>query len=172
MEEKEYKDRIIPMGNWIYKIAKCFLKNREDSEDLRQNVFKWAWIVRQELDKCCSIEAYINSATRFMCIDKLRKEQHEKEALRKQPIEPVTEGDVLDPIDRKYICQRIREIADTLPPDKKDVFMLRWIEGLEYSEIADKYGMTLNLAYINNTRAFKLILEQVQKLKLHELYRD
>ena len=172
MEEKEYKDRIIPMGNWIYKIAKCFLKNREDSEDLRQNVFKWAWIVRQELDKCRSIEAYINSTTKFMCIDKLRKELQERELRSKLPIEPVTEGNHLDPIDSKYLYLRIREIADTLPPDKKDVFMLRWIDGLEYQEIADKYGMTLNWAYINNTRAFKLILEQAQKLKLHELYRD
>ena len=171
MEEKEYIDRIIPMGNWIYKIAKCFLKNREDSEDMKQDVLKWSWIVRRELDQCHRLEAYINRTTRFMCIDKLRKEQHERDARRNLPIEPITKGDAIDPVDRKYIHLRIREIAETLPPDKRDVFMLRWIEGLEYQENADKYGMTLNWAYINNTRAFKLLLEQAQKLKLHELYR-
>ena len=160
------------MGNWILKIAKRFLKNIEDARDINQDVFVRLWIVRSDLDQCNCIEAYANRTTQHLCINKLVKEKRERDALRDLGNEQEVISAPTNSFDRKQIFMRIREIAESLPPDKRDTFMLRNMDGLEYQEIADKYGMNAHWARVNVSRARRQVYEQALKLKLHELYRN
>jgi RNA polymerase sigma-70 factor, ECF subfamily len=172
MDKKEFIKRVVPMGNWILKIAKRFLKNIEDARDISQDVFVRLWIVRPDLDQCNCIEAYANRTTQHLCINKLTKEKRERDALRDLVNEQEVISTPANSYDRKQIFLRIREIAEKLPPDKRDTFFLRDLDGLEYQEIADKYGMNAHWARVNISRARKQILEDAQKMKLYELYRD
>lgn len=172
MEKKEFTSRIVPMDNWILRIAFHILRNKEDARDTRQEVFVRLWIVRSELDQCRSLEAFANRTTQFFCIDKLRKEHYRRRALQHLALHQETATAGESSHDRIYIFLKIREIAETLPPAMRDTFLLREIEGLEYQEIADKYGMSLNWAHHNISRARKIMVEEILKLRLHEYYRN
>ena len=172
MDKNEYNRRIVPMRNWIISIAMRFLKNKPEAEDTSQDVFVQTWIMRSFLDHCHCLEAFVNQITQFHCIDKLRREKQRKEI---REFLAAHQEVALNPgsgHDRLYIFITIREIAETLPPAMRDIYLLRTIDGLEYSEIAEKYGMNMTWVYKNISRARKIILEEALKLKLHELYRD
>jgi RNA polymerase sigma-70 factor (ECF subfamily) len=172
MDKKDYISRVVPMGSWIFKIAKRFLKNNDDAQDIRQDVQMRLWIVRTELDQCNSIESYANRTTQHLCINKLTKDKRERDALRFLGNEEEITTDPANSYDRNYIFKCVREIAETLPPDKRDTFLLRDIDGLDYKDIGDKYGMNAHWARVNVSRARKQLLEEALKHKLDEHYRN
>ncbi len=172
MDQEEYNKRIVPMENWVFRIAYHFLRSKEEAKDKKQDVFERCWIARSDLDRCYSVESYVNKTTQFFCIDFLRKEKRRKNAIRNLANDQETEVGPVNTYDRKYIFKRVTEVAELLPPDKRDTFLMRDVEGMEYQEIADQYGMDISWVYNTISRARKQLLEDVIKLNLHELYRN
>lgn len=168
MNKEEYIQRVVPLRGWIYGIAYRFLRNREDCRDISQEVYIQLWIRRADLDECRCIESYAGRTAQFLCIDHLRRIRQHRRAMEYFSTHPPDTGELTCKHDQLLIFLRVREIAETLPPDIRDTFLLHEIDGLQYHEIAARYGMSLNWVYQNISRARKRLIEQIIKEKLHE----
>jgi len=59
----------MPYSDRIYRMAYRLMGNREESEDIVQEVYLKLWALRNELDKYDSIEALSIRITRNLCLD-------------------------------------------------------------------------------------------------------
>jgi RNA polymerase sigma factor (sigma-70 family) len=72
MDLQAFKQKVLPVQGRLFRLAKLFLRNREEAEDALQEVLMRLWTKRQQLDSYNSVEALAVQMTRNLCLDKLK----------------------------------------------------------------------------------------------------
>jgi RNA polymerase sigma-70 factor (ECF subfamily) len=124
-------------GPALHRYALMILANRQDSEDVIQQVF--LTLVRRGAVRLDSPEAYLRTAVRNECFSVLRRRRDTPVDASATLIEPVSPGDD-HPEERLALEAALRD----LPPDQREVVHLRTFEGLTFQEIADVTSESIN----------------------------
>jgi RNA polymerase sigma-70 factor (ECF subfamily) len=144
----------------LWRIAFAFLHTRTDAEDAVQTVFIRLWDGRATLpDITSSLEAYLHGAVRNEC---LRVLKHERVVERTECGEydhrdlpgmsaPLSNADVA--LEREETQSLIDRTIAALPERRRIALTLRWVDGLEYQEIADILEISVDNAYMLVARA-------------------
>ena len=128
------------------------LHSRQDAEDIAQDVFSTLWNKRGSLDFPDEghLNAYLMKLTRNRSIDKLRRKASafQIESLsyvQKTELEWFEHNceDLFTTVGRKDLYQRIIEVADQLPQDRRDVFRLYYVNNFSAKEISELLNMPL-----------------------------
>ena len=82
MKSSEFKLLVMPYSSRLYRMAFRLMNNREEAEDIVQEVYVKLWGMRNELDKYNSIEALSIRITRNLCLDHLRRRKVNHDALK------------------------------------------------------------------------------------------
>lgn len=136
MDLKEYKEKVLPLKNKLFNIAKRLLNSYEEAEDALQEVYLKLWEKRNSISEYKSIEAFAVVILKNHCIDLLRKKnimltEIDEEILESKSINP--EKDLAD----KQIFGHINRIINQLPKNQKLAIQMRDIDGCELDEIAE-----------------------------------
>ena len=135
---EEFGEFIIRNQNRLVRHAFFRLGNREEAEDLVQDVMIRAYrerIDRKHIEKATS---YVFRMVFNACMDRLRKST-------RAPLEPLNGKemitDVKDPGPEARIIageefRRINAVLDSIPPEQADVVRLRIIDEMSFVEIA------------------------------------
>jgi RNA polymerase sigma factor (sigma-70 family) len=119
-------------------------RNKNDIEDLRQEIYARVCESAQAQipDKT---KSFLFATARNLLIDRIRRSQV-------VPIEAVTDLDALEvaidtpgperSVIARDVLRRLQTALDQLPPNSREVILLRRIEGLSRSEIAARLGIT------------------------------
>lgn len=151
----------------IFNFAVSILKSTEDAENILQDVFLKLWLNRNNIEKGSSVRYYIFSIAYNSSITIIRERMKESrffETLKRiQNIE-------LDPVnlelEYKEMEGRLNEIIESLPARQKEVYILHKVEGLKYSEIAEKLNISVNTIENHMSRALKTIRERLGNYSL------
>ena len=125
----------------VFSVAMRVLNDREDAEDVLQEIFMQIW--RKPLDlreTQQSIEPLLAVMARNRAVDSIRKRK------LTQPVEelPIASSlDVAASSERHLLLNRVREIARKLPPEQQTALDLAFFQGLTHTEIADTTGTPL-----------------------------
>ncbi len=167
MNTKEFQIQVYPLKNKLFRFAKRILEHTEDAEDVVQDVFIKMWDRRETLEEYRSVEALAMTATRNMCLDKIRK--------RKFPVGNIDDHRAfLENIpmeerpDYSEEMIKIRRAMDELPEQQKMIVHLRDIEGYEFESIAEILDMQENAIRVNLSRARKKLREALSERSNHE----
>ncbi len=138
--------------------------NREEAEDVVQEVYLKLWNMRLKLQKYDSIEALAFRMTRNLCLDQLRRRKVHLEAMQKEGKQNIAlDADphrLLEAEDNKrLICKMLSE----LPEPQRSLVHLRHIEGKEYEEMAAMLNMKVNAIRVSISRARKQMREMLEK---------
>ena len=128
----------------IYTFACYFLGNREDAEDVTQEVLIRLWERGREIEEA-DLPAWITRVTRNACID----------ALRRRPRAGSTGDDAFEHIaspapgpdaevEAAEFQQRLERALLRLPESHRAIVVLREIQGLKYEEIGEALRLPLN----------------------------
>lgn len=158
MEINEFKIKVLPLKNKLYRFAKLMLRNREEAEDALQNVFAKLWLRRKNLNKFKNIEAFAITVTKNMCIDIIRTRKRQFSELgnynlEAQELSPYKNTELQDS------AKHIMEIMDELNEQQRMIIQLRDIEGYGNKEISEITGLNENVVKVNLSRARKKIRE-------------
>jgi RNA polymerase sigma-70 factor, ECF subfamily len=140
--------------NRVYAMIYQMVRNEEDAWDLAQDAFLKAWKNLRAFRGNSQFFTWLYRIVMNVTIDWLRKKQVQGEvefddAIGLQNIEPAsatTPQRELAPATRlsdKEIRARIDEAVQRLTPEHREVIVLREIDGLEYTEIAERIGIPL-----------------------------
>ena len=134
------------------------LANREEAEDVTQEVFLKLWRHRRQVLTSTTLAAWLLRVTRNACIDRARHRKTVASIL--QPVGdhplPAPSGDP-DPERlarsgemRRHLQQALARLSEPL----RSIVILREIEALSYREIADILELPLNTvkAYLHRAR--------------------
>jgi RNA polymerase sigma-70 factor (ECF subfamily) len=159
MTRNAFNELIHNQNRKLFQIAFRMLQNRQEAEDVVQEVFLKMWMMGKKLDEYNDPGALAATMTRNSCIDMLRKWKH---------IDNSREGSELmnpDPSPFEQMVkteneQIIDNIIEDLPPLYRNVVQLREINGLSYEEIALHQNVNINTLRVTLSRARRIIKEK------------
>lgn len=161
MDEQEFKSKLLPIGNKLYRFALGFLKQEEEAEDTLQEVFIKLWSMRQKLNEYQSVEALAMTMTRNLCLDKLKlKKTYYLEDQAGYTEEAAGDPNPESRMQLKNSLETIRRCMDRLPEVQRSILELRDMQGYSYDEIAAIMKMSINNIRVSLSRARKFIREQ------------
>ena len=169
MDSKEFKDRVLPLSQKIYRYAHRLLGNTHDAEDVVQEIWMKLWERREKMEEVKNIEAFAFRMTRNLCLDKikLKKPQYyddrEESAFR---FDGADEGpDPERSLELKDTMEKVNHIIGRLPEQQQTLLQLRDIQGMEYGEISDVTGLEINAIRVNISRARKKLRDTLQNIQ-------
>lgn len=162
MTEREFQHIILPLSKDIWTFALNITGDRTTSADVTQEVMLKLWDSRHELKKVENIKAYVLRITHNLCLDLLKKQKpiyDEEQVIRNGGYDT----NLLKEIENRDTAEAVKKIIDTLPPNQKEVMILRELEELEYEEISEITGLGLNNIRVLLSRARARVKEILVK---------
>ncbi|HWK03857.1 MAG TPA: RNA polymerase sigma-70 factor [Puia sp.] len=129
------------------------------AEDIVTDVFVILWKKHQDFESLSNIKAFLYISTRNACINYVKKVQ--RDSLMKTGLKNYLLGDheefVLNEMIRTEVMQQIYAAIEALPCQCRRVVKMCYIEGLNNSEIAGKFKISVNTVKNHKVRALGLL---------------
>jgi RNA polymerase sigma-70 factor (family 1) len=127
----------------LYRYVYLFVKCKEDSEEIVQEIFVKIWNRREKLDEVTSFKAYIYKSAKNLLLDEIRKNAVKAKALL--ILKSDSEAS-FDKTDDRIIYNEHYQIAEqaisSLPEKRRLIFLMRTREELSLDEIAAKLSIS------------------------------
>lgn len=133
---REFVDRF---GQKVYSVSYHFTLNREDAEELSQEIFLKTFENLHRYDGSFPLVAWLLSLARNLCIDRYRRRKREKSFrfVSDEAVLPLLKSDA-DPAADALKKERTKLLFWALaeiPEDLAEILVLRDLDGLAYDEI-------------------------------------
>ena len=148
----------------VYNIALRMTGNSEDAADMTQEAFIKAYNSLQSFRGDSKFSVWLYRIVSNVCLDFLRsKNRRPTVSLSVEDDDGEdTQLDVADDsqspellLDRKLTRESVRRGLDSLPPDYRQILLLREIQGLSYDEISQALGLEVGTVKSRIFRARK-----------------
>lgn len=150
----DFKEKIWPLKDRLYRMALRLLEDRSEAEDVAQEVMIKLWQKRKDLSSINNIDAWSFRLTKNLALDKLKGGYHKRKTSIDQVIDFPTKN--LSPdrqIESNDSMTFIKQKMQLLPEQHRLVMHLRDIEELSYQEICDALNMSMAQVKSNLFRA-------------------
>ena len=158
MDGKEFEERVFSLKDRLFRFGLAMVHNREEAEDVLQEVLAKLWGKRKELEELKSIEAYAIQMVRNESINRAKSKQRKWTSLGTIDERTSDQCPEVD-LQHKEMFQILLSLIRDLPEQQQTVIMLRDVEGLEIAEIESITRMTGNNIRVTLSLARKKISE-------------
>ncbi len=140
-----------------------YLDDLDNAEDVVQESFTSMWSKLGEGAEIKNMRAYLYASVRNKCLDQLKSVSRYEE-LHPQLAESLEwEEEVRED---SFTEAQLWTAIDALPAKRREILLLNKKEGLKYSEIAEKLGLSVNTVRNQINRAMTTLKEGTIKLYL------
>lgn len=149
---RAFEQIVLQTERAVYNLALSIVKKKEDAEDVTQETYLRLWRAASELKLESSLKLYILRTARNLALDLIRKNSKRNEidtvildADGEFEIDIADESPDSRPDEsylRKIEKEVVRQSIEELPSAAREIIVLRDIEGLSYTEIAEMLGLT------------------------------
>ena len=169
MELENFRQRIIPAKDRLYRVALWMLKDRDDAQDALQEGMLRLWINRQKLLLCDNAEAFAIRTVRNLCLDRLRSKGYKnRQGLDGLEYSESTQANPHQQTEAANHQELIKQLMLSLPEQQQWLLRLREVEELSYEEIEEITGMQVNAIRVALSRARKVLREKFIKVSSYE----
>jgi RNA polymerase sigma-70 factor (ECF subfamily) len=143
----------------------------EQAEEIVQDLFFNIWNKRSDLYISSSIESYLFRAVRNACLNYLKHRKiRDNYASSVQEVHNPGLGQVDDPVETLELQKKIDESIESMPPERKKIFLLSRHEGLKYKEIAEQLGISVKTVEAQMGKALKFLREELKEFIVILIY--
>src|SRR5580700_693846 len=173
-DKQAFEELVKRHQNRVFAVAGGILRNREDVEDISQQVFLKAYFSLNRFDQRSAFSTWLYKITVNECWDLLRKkkvrplvfesELSEEQAHAYQSTEQKTDyaGDVSDQLETRQLLERW---LDCLEERDRSMLVLKEVQGFTVEEIAEIMGINGNTVKVRLFRARQKIAEKIRRKK-------
>ena len=155
----------------LYALAYRYLMSSAMAEDAVQHVFTRFWEFRSELRVGISLRNYLITMTKNHILNVIR---NENTALTKNyeiaQGTPAYEDTLVDSLEKKELMSIFYKAVDMLPPQKREICLMKVREALSNQEIADRLKLSINTIKTHYSDALKLLRIHLGKLLIFVTY--
>lgn len=151
----------------LYAFTYKMLRDKEETEEVVQDVFVKVWEKKHLFDPQQNIESYIFSISKNIVYNRAKRKVYEL-ALKRHIIHQnnISENATDNTIDYQELNQILDKIFDAMPPARKQVFIMSRIEGLSNKEIAVKLNTSISNIENHINKALRGIREIFKNYKI------
>jgi len=157
----------------IYSFCYSFLHQKEDAENITQDVFVklWIkraslelWIKRASLDCEKSFSGFLLTMTRHLSLNHIRAAIN-RQILMQESLhdKPAVYNQVEEKVSYNEIKQALEQLTNQLPPRRKEIFLLSREEGLSHLEISKRLNISVHTVESQMTKALKFIRKSLDR---------
>jgi RNA polymerase sigma-70 factor (ECF subfamily) len=143
--------------------ALSLVKDKDESEEVVQNVFFNIWNKRTALQVSGSLKSYLYRSVHNECLNKIKHVKMKTtyaEDYRKNASGSF--DNAADHLHAKELGQKINTAIDSLPEQCGNVFKLSRFENLKYNEIAQHLNISIKTVENHMGKALKILREQLK----------
>ncbi len=172
-DELAFREIVERYQSKVFSIIYGILRNRNDAEDIAQQVFAKVYFSIRNFDFRSSLLTWIHKITVNECYDYLRKKRVRKlvyesdfsqeDSERMQASEPAVDPRV--PVDTQ-LAQRdlIMKLLAKIPEDERSLILLKEVEGRSVEELAQMTGLNENTIKVKLFRTRQKLLKAATRL--------
>jgi RNA polymerase sigma factor (sigma-70 family) len=161
-DRKAFDELYSQIWKQLYVKAYSKLKNEDLAKDIIQEIFIDFWNKRHHR-VIKNVLAYLSQAVKYKVLDEFRKERYDFVEIDSF-VEKIEEKDYADSqLIGKEFFDTVKHWIDTLPTKRKEIFRLKYLEGLSNKEIAAKLDIspkTVQNQDLNSSPELKKLLRQ------------
>lgn len=144
----------------VFNFCYGYLGSKEETEELVQDVFVKLWTFRDQIKSELSINGLIFKIAKNLTLNKIRdtaKLRNETSIDHLDTGTNYTEEIILF----NELEQELMKVIETLPPKRKEVFMLSRFQGLSNKEISEQMNISINTVEGQMRKAIKYLHENL-----------
>ncbi len=145
----------------IYQTTFRFIKQKEVSEDLSQEVFLKLWRKRNTITINQTLKGYLTRMAYHEAMGYLRKQTPRITEL--EDIDRVATEDGWETVKKEELEQKIKRSVDQLAPRCKSVFILSRFEGKSYREIAEIMDISVKTVENQMGKALQILRKELSE---------
>lgn len=167
MNKKIFHEQVLPMQDPCFRFAFRMLANREEAEDIVQDMLLKIWQKQDDLHKVKNVSGWTMQMVKNACLDKLKSSAYKyRDDNAEASLSRLSIAEDKSEQQEKWVW--IEKGIDRLPPRQKMIFQLREIEGYSYEEIATILEIELSGVKVSLFRARKSIKSFIDKIENYE----
>lgn len=170
MNEKAFRNKVLPLNGKIFAYALSFLKNEADARDALQDIYLKLWKMKDQLDTLNSLEAFCIRITRNYCLDRIRLKKNylqiEDTNLSEDLTNTQSGNNTLNL--QKQQLKSIRAYLESLPEAQRTIMLLKDFDGYDYEEISKIMDLNINTIRVNLSRARKAVRKKFKNSTSNE----
>lgn len=150
-------------GDRLFGFAMKYLKSKEETEELVQDVFLKVWENRKKLKKDSSLKSYLFTIS-YHDICKFFRKKHLQGKLKEEiGLASDISVDPEEQIDYHSTLEQIEKLIDKLPPKQKVIFEKSRKEGKSTHEIAAEMKLAAGTVDNHISAAIKFLRKHISK---------
>ena len=171
MKKTHFKKTALKYKDLVYSQAYYFTNNREDAEDITQEVLMKLWRHIENIERSY-VKAWLLRVARNLCIDSVRRRRDY--SLEDQNMGNGGEqfADLIDPaanpeIDaiNKDSLENVLKIINQLPEKMRSIIIMRDIQDLTYNLIAEAMDLPINSVKVYLHRGRKYLMKKYSDIE-------
>jgi len=166
-DEKAFSELFDQYYSALCLFANKYLQDMDLSRSLAQQVFIDLWMKREKITISTSVKSYLYAAVKNRCIDVLRKEK--ATTTISESVENLNQIPFRDLIEETELNDRINSSINQLPKKCREIFLLCRFEGLKYTEIAEKLGISVKTVEMQMGIALKKLRDSLSDYQMINL---
>ncbi len=148
----------------LYQFSLKYLRDKEDTEDLLNEVFLKIWENRFAIKTNTSFQAYLFTIAYNDIRKRFLKKSREEKYIQLFAEEYAHESSVgEDQLDYKYFVEKLNKVIDQLPDRRKEIFLLSYKEELKNKEIAESLNLSEQSVKNQLSIARKFIVSKIKE---------
>jgi RNA polymerase sigma-70 factor (ECF subfamily) len=169
MRRQDFDDVVVTHGRRVFTLAVYLLANREEAEDVTQEVLVKLWRRGHEVSPE-RFGPWLVRVTRNACIDTIRarKDGGRVNLDGESGIELLERAPGPETLAHaSQLGNRILNALETLSEPSRSVVILREIQGMTYQEIGDALEMPINNVRVTLHRGRRRLREELREVRDH-----
>ena len=144
--------------------ANVYLKDLDAAEELVQEVFFKLWSKRDSIEITSSMQSYLFRAVRNSSLN-LIKHINIREEYKAHNEREISHNEMehYDGMEASELELKISKAIDELPTERRKIFIMSRYDGLKYSEIAEKLGISPKTVENQMGKALKYMREHLKE---------
>lgn len=138
------------------------MKDKDETEDIVQQLFVKVWEGRNTLHISTSWKAYLYASVKNLCFNRIKHNQVVEEYETSVKHTGEMEASLEDEIESSEIQQKISKVIDQMPDQRKRVFTLSRFEGYKYKEIAEELNISVKTVENHMGSAMKYLRKELK----------
>ncbi|MBL7740536.1 MAG: RNA polymerase sigma factor [Chitinophagaceae bacterium] len=166
-DQQAYATLVNRYQNYVFTLSLRFTKNREDAEEVSQDIFIKAYKALADFKGNSKFSTWLYTIVNNTCITFLRKKKLDTHSLDKEGVFEVADsqdsGFRANLVEQKSKVAMVNHAINMLSPDDAEIITLFYKSEQSLEEIAQILGLETNTAKVRLHRARTRLKEKMEK---------